>query len=263
MADSEAVTIKLLGTFTISRGALSVSEPPVSRESQSWKLLKYICANCGRTIGTDELTRELIFAGRESNIGNTLRVRLRRARAILVRVGLGGKFDGLILYGGGKYCINPDIDVRVDIREADSLCRQAMDRSLDTAKRLALCLRALRLYDGPCLVNSEPRAYTQLLRAQSDSVFRALVRLAFTLMRDAEDYSGADGICKSALLVCPRDTELHGFIITSLLSANKVAAAVSYYTSVAVALANTEYKLPEFGDYLERCAKSSTHGGTE
>ena len=148
----------------------------LSRESQSWKLLKYICANCGRTISAEELTRELIFAGSESNIDNTLRVRLRRARAILDRVGLGSKLDGLILYGGGKYCINPDLDVRIDVRETDSLCRRAMDKSLGAAERLELCLMALRMYNGPCLVNSKPRAYIELLRAQCDSVFRALLR---------------------------------------------------------------------------------------
>ena len=80
MGDTETVRVKLLGTFSISRGRLSVSEPLVSRESQSWKMLKYLCANCGRTIETEELKRELIFAGNESNISNTLRVRLRRAR---------------------------------------------------------------------------------------------------------------------------------------------------------------------------------------
>ena len=111
MGDTETVRVKLLGTFSISRGRLSVSEPLVSRESQSWKMLKYLCANCGRTIETEELKRELIFAGNESNVSNTLRVRLRRARAILDRVGLGGALDGLILYGGGKYCINPDLYV--------------------------------------------------------------------------------------------------------------------------------------------------------
>ena len=61
MGGNETVRIKLLGTFTISRGKLSVSEPLVSKESQSWKLLKYLCANCGRMIDADELTRELIF----------------------------------------------------------------------------------------------------------------------------------------------------------------------------------------------------------
>ena len=253
MTDSERVTIKLLGAFTISRGSLLVSEPPVSRESQSWKLLKYICANCGRTISAEELTRDLIFAGSESNIDNTLRVRLRRARAILDRVGLGGKLDGLILYGGGKYCINPDLDVRIDVRETDSLCRRAMDKSLGAAERLELCLMALRMYNGPCLVNSKPRAYIELLRAQCDSVFRALLRQVFPLMRETGDYSGAETICKSALAVCAEDAEVHELVITALLSANRTADAVAYYTSVAVALANKQEKLPEFKSYLERC----------
>ena len=148
MGDTETVRVKLLGTFSISRGRLSVSEPLVSRESQSWKMLKYLCANCGRTIETEELKRELIFAGNESNISNTLRVRLRRARAILDRVGLGGALDGLILYGGGKYCINPDLYVVIDAREADRLCRCSMDKTQGVKKRLAACLDALKLYGG-------------------------------------------------------------------------------------------------------------------
>lgn len=252
MGDTETVRVKLLGTFSISRGRLSVSEPLVSRESQSWKMLKYLCANCGRTIETEELKRELIFAGNESNISNTLRVRLRRARAILDRVGLGGALDGLILYGGGKYCINPDLYVVIDAREADRLCRCSMDKTQGVKKRLAACLDALKLYGGPCLVNSEQSAYIELLRAQYDAVYRALLRQVFPLMREAGDYSGAGTVCRRALLVCPEDTEIHELIITSLLSANCTAEAVAHYTSVAVALANTENRLPEFGSFLER-----------
>ena len=253
MGDNETVRIKLLGTFTISRGKLSVSEPLVSKESQSWKLLKYLCANCGRMIDADELTRELIFAGSESNIGNTLRVRLRRARAILDHIGLGGAMDGPILYGGGKYCINPELDIKIDVREADRLCRRAADKTLDIKRRLALCIEALRLYDGPCLANSERSMYIDLMRAQYGAMYKALLRQTFSLMRETGNYSGADILCRSALQVCPRDTDVHELIITALLSANHTAEAVAYYTSVAVALANTKDRLPEFGTYIDRC----------
>ena len=263
MGDTETVRIKLLGTFSINRGSLSVSEPLASRESQSWKLLKYLCANCGRTIDAEELTRELIFAGRESNIDNTLRVRLRRARAILDRVGLGGTLDGLILYGGGKYCINPGLDVLIDARESDRLCRSAMDKTLSVKRRLTACLRGLQLYDGPFLANSEPGNYIKLLRAQYDSVYRTLLRQAFPLMQETGDYSGADAVCRSALLVCPADAGVRELIMTSLLSAGRTAEAVAYYTSVAVALANTEESLPEFKSYLERCGSYIKNGGTQ
>ena len=164
MGDNKTVRIKLLGTFPISRGKLSVSELLVSKESQSWKLLKYLCANCGRMIDADELTRELIFAGSENNIGNTLRVRLRRARAILDHIGLGGAMDGLILYGGGKYCINPELDIKIDVREADRLCRRAADKTLDIKRRLTLCIEALRLYDGPCRAQRVHRSHARAVR---------------------------------------------------------------------------------------------------
>ena len=59
-------------------------------------------------------------------------------------------------------------------------------------------------------------------------------------MRETGNYSGADILCRSALQVCPRDTDVHELIITALLSANHTAEAVAYYTSVAVALANTK-----------------------
>ena len=72
-------------------------------------------------------------------------------------------------------------------------------------------------------------------------------------MRATGDYSGAETICKSALAVCAEDAEVHELVITALLSANRTADAVAYYTSVAVALANKQEKLPEFKSYLERC----------
>ena len=65
MGEKQTVRISLLGTFSVSRGSLCVGEPMAGRESQSWKLLKYMCANYSRTVDVEELTRELIERGQE------------------------------------------------------------------------------------------------------------------------------------------------------------------------------------------------------
>lgn len=261
MGEKQTVRISLLGTFSVSRGSLCVGEPMAGRESQSWKLLKYMCANYSRTVDVEELTRELIFAGSENNIDNTLRVRLRRARAILDRVGLGDKRNGLLLYGNGKYWINGDLEPVIDAREADGLYRRAADSTLGAEERLSACLRAIGLFGGRYLQYSEKSAYAELLREKYDAMFRALLRLVFELMRLSGDWSGVPRVCESVMRVFPDGLDVHDHVLCALIGAHMTAEAVTYYTNVAVALANTDLRLPDFGSYLERRRARINMGG--
>ena len=103
MDGNNTVVIRLLGRFSVEYCGRVLMEPEGVRESQSWRLLKYLCVNYKRATDMDELTKALCLDCGDVNVWNTIRVRLRRTRAILDRVGLGDTQNGLLLYGAGKY----------------------------------------------------------------------------------------------------------------------------------------------------------------
>ena len=106
MDGNNTVVIRLLGRFSVEYCGRVLMEPEGVRESQSWRLLKYLCVNYKRATDMDELTKALCLDCGDVNVWNTIRVRLRRTRAILDRVGLGDTQNGLLLYGAGKYWIS-------------------------------------------------------------------------------------------------------------------------------------------------------------
>lgn len=262
MGGNGPVIIRLLGRFSVECGGKTVSEPVGTRESQTWKLLKYICANYKRTIGIEELTGALTFPGSETNINNTIRVRLRRARAKLDVLGLGDAQYGLVLYGTGKYWLNREFELFVDTGEAERLYALARNQARPDAQRLAESLAALGLYNGRFLALSEPCGHIEAFRARYDLMYHRLLATALELIGATGEYAGFKTVCESVLRVWPLDVDMHCAVLRAMLAGGFVGEAATYYSKAAVALANTGAELPDFMSLMSEAKAKVKPGGT-
>lgn len=261
LGGNDPVIIRLLGRFSVERGGKRVSEPVGTPESQAWKLLKYVCANYARPIRTEELTRALPFPGSEANINNTVRVRLRRARALLDALGLGDSQHGLVLYGAGRFRMNPDYELRVDIGEAERLYALAGNPARPGAQRLTESLEALGLYSGRFLVLSESCGYIDAFRARYDGIYRGLLDTALGLIREYGEYERLDAVCESVLGVWPLDVDMHCAVLRAMLAEGLIGEAATYYSRAAVALANSGAALPDFVSLMDKGGAEVQPGG--
>lgn len=262
MDGNNTVVIRLLGRFSVEYCGRVLMEPEGVRESQSWRLLKYLCVNYKRATDMDELTKALCLDCGDVNVWNTIRVRLRRTRAILDRVGLGDTQNGLLLYGAGKYWINHDLELLVDTGEVERLFALAQNPARPETLRLAESLSAIGLYRGRFLAFSEPSGRTDAIRERYDLIYSRLVEFSLALMAQTGNYKGAPSVCDSLLRVSPLDVRLHCLILKTLLSAGLVGESATYYSKVAVALANTGAELPDFMSLMSEAKAKVKPGGT-
>lgn len=262
MDGNNTVVIRLLGRFSVEYCGRMVTEPEGVRESQSWRLLKYLCVNYKCSTDMDELTRALRMDCDDVNVWNTIRVRLRRARAVLDTIGLGDAQSGLLLYGAGKYWINRDLKLQVDTGEVERLYALSQNPVRPETLRLAESLSAIGLYHGRFLELSEPSSWIDEIRSHYDAVYSRMVELSLALMLRTGNYKGVPSVCNSLLLVRPLDVRLHCLILKTLLSAGLVGESATYYSKVAVALANTGAELPDFMSLMSEAKAKVEPGGT-
>jgi DNA-binding SARP family transcriptional activator len=245
----DELSIDLLGVCTLRYHGESIREPQ-SRESLSWRLLKYLAANRGREITAPELAAELWPGQTITDEGNALRVRLSRLRGILSAIGLGDRRSGLVLYAGGRYRLNPDIPVLTDTDEVTSLYRFLCTGDRDPTARYDAGIRALRLFQGEFLACSAPSPWIELQRTQFRRMFAAVAEAARALMEELGRFDDAELLCARALELAPEERELHTAIMATLRRAGLASESVTHYSRLALVLAARGAEPPELLAFL-------------
>ena len=77
-------------------------------------------------------------------------------------------------------------------------------------------------------------------------VYEESLNHCMEMMEITGDYTRADAVWNSVLRIRPRELAVHEKLLRGLLRENRVAEAATYYSKLAVQLANTELELPEF-----------------
>ena len=165
---------------------------------------------------------------------------------MLADLGLDSAKEGLIMYGDGQFWVNGDYRIVTDQQQIDR-CYISMS-ALEGPKREELdgYIEGLACFGGSYLENSRRTPWVAEARAHYDKVYLRLLDCCMATMAEAGDYTRADVVWNSALRLKPRDLELHERLLRGLLEQKRIAEAATYYSKLAVQLANTEVKLPEF-----------------
>ena len=249
MQERGTLSIRLLGVCTLTYQGVTISEPQ-SRESLSWRFLKYMAVNRGRAVSDRELAAELWPGQAVSDEGNALRVRLSRLRGILSAIGLGDRRGGLILYARGSYRLNPDIPLWVDADEAAALCRLLAAGTGTPEARYDTAIAALRLFQGAFLAGSAPSPWVELQRTQFRRMFVSAAEAALALMEALGRFDQMELLCARARALAPEEQGLHTAIMSALRRAGCPSDAVTHYSRLSLILSASGAEPPELVAFL-------------
>lgn len=215
MGDYE-VNVRLFGKFEIENKWGKRNEPRANRAG-SWMLIKYLLANTGREVPGDELLDAILVGGAESETEVSARVRLTRARKALEPLRLNGAKDGLILFSGGKYSINPAYDVYTDEERFLDLRRRIKSIPACEPAGMALCREAIELFRGPYLDDVHTRPWIEQFRKTYANEFAALGLDTLSRVEALGDFGVMPLLCRRAVAIAPEAEALHKALVKLLV----------------------------------------------
>ena len=213
----KVLRVRLLGTIELKNDNGQVKENP-ARQSRPWMLLKYLLALPEREADLLELLRAGVWSFSEDGEGGegAARVRLRRLRESLSPLGLDGK-QGLVLFQAGKYRLNPDVSLIIDVDELSKLWEQLVSCEEDDPAGLQLCREALELCRGPYMEHTADVPWLENQRDFYDKLFIELVRTTLRRCALQNNFAMVDLLCCRAAVVVPKIEEIQQEIISFLV----------------------------------------------
>lgn len=220
------ITVTTLGPFSVSYGDMTVSETD-NRTRKVWRLIKYLAASRGRTVGRDEL---IGVVGSDSNTNNlsSVKTMIHRCRATLDALHLP---DGkrLILQKDGGYCWNTDLPQQIDIDEFDRYIAEA-ERALSRAERVGLLMSALSLYKGFFLDKDFDDIHdlaSEILRYHMKYI--GIFEECAEYLLDAGEFDRLSAVASDAIRTDPYQELFHYYLIKVCLGKEDHEKALYYY----------------------------------
>ena len=197
-----------------------------------WALLKYLLANPGREIGVPELL-ETAWPDKDlREFEGTIRIRLQRMRKLLTPLGLNGP-DGLLLYRGGLFSLNPAYKLRTD----DEILVELMDmiRSLppEAPEGLRLCIEALELFRGKYFAHTYHGPWLAEARRVYEEIFCDLGHETMRRTLALDDGSAVTLLRTRAVMIAPDAEELHRSITDYLVERKLSVELMRYMADLA------------------------------
>lgn len=230
MGDND-VNVRLFGKFEIENKWGKRNEPRANRAG-SWMLLKYLLANTGREVPSEELLDAILPGGAESETEVNARVRLTRARKALEPLRLNGAKDGLVLFSGGKYSINPDYDIYTDEEYFLELKRRIKAIPTTDPAGMELCIEAIELFRGPYLDDVHTRPWIERFRKTYANEFAALGLDALDRVKALGDARVLPLLCRRAVAIAPEAEELHKAIVKFLVEQKEEVELLRYISQL-------------------------------
>ena len=111
--ENDEILVRLFGELEMENKWGSLDEKTARPHALTWPTLKYLLVNSNRDVDREELLA-LEYPGKNvTTQDGAMRTRLRRVRDILKPLQL-EHIHGLILFGEGKYRINPEYTLLTD-----------------------------------------------------------------------------------------------------------------------------------------------------
>jgi len=219
--------IKMLGTFSVSQGEAAIDDSG-NRSKKVWLLLAYMIYTRGRPVSNEELAA-LLWSEDDSSVNplNALKTMFHRVRTSLDQLG-DGMGHTLLLRSRGGYLWNDKLPLRLDIDEFESLCRRFADPN-ETEDRVSLALQAIDIYGGDFLAKLSSEPWVVPIAAYYHQLYLQTVLSLLPLLQEAQRYSEAAEVCRTAILVEPYNEEIYCYLMRFLLELNELRQAAQVY----------------------------------
>ncbi len=210
------IRVRLFGNLEMDNRFGSMDDKTARSHAITWITLKYLLVNSNRDVDQDEF---MVFASEGKPVTEpegAMRTRLQRTRSLLIPLGLEGR-NGLILFSGGKFRINPDFELITDENEFTKIMDRLDSMPVDDPEGLELCAEALELCRGDYLAYTEDNGWLRAYRSHYRREFSLLCEDAMARMRALGDCRAASLLWRRAIALIPVEKELHQEIFRFLV----------------------------------------------
>lgn len=225
MSDNK-LYVQMLGDFSLKYCGERISLERNS-STKATQLLEYIIYNKGAGISRDVLTEVLYNDDGVINPQNNLKVNIFRLRKLLEASPL-PPFE-YIVYSGGKYSWQSEIEVVIDAKLFEESVMRASDFRKAISERLMLLLETADLYTGDFLpmIASEPWVAHESVRYHG--LYLEVVQEACKILEAEKNYELILNLCKKAVKIAPYEESLHLTRISALIDMRRFSEALVAY----------------------------------
>lgn len=238
----EPVIVKMLGGFSIQRGANSIDDRS-NRMRKVWLLLAYLIYHRNTRLTQDNYIALLHGKNDDTvDLSANLKAMFYRVRTMLDQMD-GTAGHDLILRKGGTYIWNPDVPLQLDTVEFEQLCREG-DSAETELERLELYQKALELYRGDFLPKLSMEAWVMPLNAYYHRIYLETVEKTLLILSSREQWISIGTLCDAALKVEPYSELLYQYRMRSRIALGDRAGALTAYEEMSDLLYSTFGVMP-------------------
>ncbi|MEG0913072.1 MAG: winged helix-turn-helix domain-containing protein [Oscillospiraceae bacterium] len=222
--------IKMLGLFEIITGGINIV-PLLETAKKRVALLQYLILNHDRTIPSSELFSAIWpFDDETADQKGSLKTMVSRLRARL------GEFDknlsDRIVTDSGGYTWQTDPCCSVDCFDFEQLCDR-LGGSISNEEKKRICARALSLYRGDLMPESEREPWVVRKSISLRERFLAVVDTYVSALKEHNDFEKIESVCRYALNIDRFNSQLNLEYMNSLVAQGKPNDAVAHYYTIA------------------------------
>lgn len=220
------IHINLLGNFDLRANGNSL--PGLSRSSSKLRnILCYLILYRNRSVTQSELIETFYEDERQSNPAGALKMQIMRIRNLLEK--LFGRDVSPIISHRGSYQWNPEIECIVDVEVFEQLCVVADCKTLSNTERIEYYKKAIELYKGEPLLESDDVLWSKSLSVRYYNRFIEAIEEYFNLLMITDNYCEIENRCLEVIQRDSSNEKLHIWLIRALLKQKKYAQARNHY----------------------------------
>ena len=223
----KTIKIEMLGGFSIYYNNKLVEEH-MRTSAKSWKLLQYLIVHRYRTVSREELIEHFCAQNQPEDPASALHKMVYRVRTALSKGGLPCA-GSVIISSRGGYSWNNEIKCSVDIEDFEDLIKKADVLKDYKEEKLNLLLKAISLYKGDFLPNSDDEFWVKSLSHRLRNLYLKSVHSAVEILISMERNEEVESICANALQIDPFNEETFSYYICGLLACGKKVEALESY----------------------------------
>lgn len=219
------------GHFRVTVGDVVVNDS-ASRARQPWYLLQYLMMHRHQPVTRQQLIEALWPDGNSDQPDKALKNLVYRVRSAFAAKGVPGAQD-VVLYRGGNYVLNNDLDWWFDFEEAEAHYRVVLDEARPAGVRMDAALAAIELYRGDFLSEQEYEDWVLPYNTYYRSRFFQCARLALDLLEGTDRVGDREFICNRAVTIDPFSEAFHLAYMRILVEQGKHSTALTHYSKMA------------------------------
>lgn len=229
------IEVCFFGNFSVTMQGVLINDS-ASRARQPWNLLQILMVHRNQPLSRQQLLDALWPDGASDQPGKALKNLVYRVRSSFAMKNVAFAQD-IILYQGGSYMLNNDLDWWFDFEQAEQLMENALSAEAkiqyDDDQRIESMLSAIRLYKGDFLSEQIYEDWVLPYHTYFRSRFLDCLQTVLEMLRQKNRDEDIEFVCNQAIGIEPFEEWLHLEYLQALARQEKKAIALEHYNKMS------------------------------